>query len=352
MSQRWMLYGATGYTAKLIAELCHEKGMKPVLAGRRLEKVKAIADKYGFEAQAFNLSNQSEVDKALQGCKVLLNCAGPFIDTYKPLVDACIKAKCHYLDITGEIGVFEAMAKRSEEAKRAGIVLLPGVGFDVVPSDCLLKWVAERVPNADSLELGIKTQGGVSRGTMKTMVRMLPEGNVVRRKGKLQKRPLGSPTIWIPFPKGERFGASIPWGDVATAYYSTNIPNITVYSVVPRRVAISMRAMNLVKPLLKVSWIQNKLQDLIDKKVTGPDEKTRKTARVTLWARAASKEKTQEAFIEVPEGYHFTTLTAVESVSRLLHKPPAEPGYLTPSLAFGSSYVTEFPGVSLDPVLN
>src|SRR6187402_1304471 len=105
------------------------------------------------------------------------------------MVDACLAERVPYLDITGEIAVFEAAAARDAEAKAAGVVLLPGAGFDVVPSDCLAAHLKRRLPSATSLALAFQVLGGVSRGTATTAVENLARGGMVRRAGKLVAVP-------------------------------------------------------------------------------------------------------------------------------------------------------------------
>lgn len=340
----WLLYGANGYTATLIIPQAKRLGMKPILAGRSAEKMKALGEKHQLPWRAFDLNSSGAVKEGLKGVDLVLHCAGPFEDTAAPMVKGCLEAKAHYLDITGEIGVFEALAKQSEAAKKAGICLLPGVGFDVVPSDCLLKTVSEKLPEATELELGIWPRGGISPGTTKTMLRGLPRGNWVRRQGKLKPVPLGTPSKTISFLGKDVHTVAIPWGDLATAYYSTGVPNITVYSATPKRAAKVMRAMNAVRPVLGLGVVQNLMSKAVDRFVPGPTEAERKKGKVVLWAKAKAGNKEAQAWLEVTEGYEFTAAAALESVQRILKEPKARTGFLTPSLAFGSQYVSEIGG--------
>ena len=137
MKKKWMIYGANGYTGKLIAKQARKRGMKPILAGRNNESIEVIAAETGFDFLVFDLDDASAVNKALQGISIVLHCAGPFSATSQPIIEACLRNGCHYLDITGEISVFANAHKQSDEARHADVVLMPGVGFDVVPTDCL-----------------------------------------------------------------------------------------------------------------------------------------------------------------------------------------------------------------------
>src|SRR4051794_18424495 len=133
----FLLYGAYGYTGELITRFAAERGLKPILAGRSKEKTAEIAERFGFEYRVFGLDETVMLDAVLEEVDVVLHCAGPFSLTSRPMVEACIRNRKHYTDITGEIAVFEACAARDKQARDAGVMLMPGVGFDVAPSDCL-----------------------------------------------------------------------------------------------------------------------------------------------------------------------------------------------------------------------
>ncbi|HET6338633.1 MAG TPA: saccharopine dehydrogenase NADP-binding domain-containing protein, partial [Polyangiales bacterium] len=134
MAASYLIYGANGYTGELIAREAKARGETPVLGGRNAAALSQLADELGFAHRAFKLDEPKSLDAALAGVRLVLNCAGPFSRTAKPMVDACLRNRVHYVDVTGEVDVFEAIAARDQDAKSAGIVLLPGAGFDVVPS--------------------------------------------------------------------------------------------------------------------------------------------------------------------------------------------------------------------------
>src|SRR5690606_35660895 len=166
----FLLYGANGYTGRLILERALAEGLRPLLAGRNAEEIGALAVRHGLESSVFPLDDARALEAALRETRVVLLAAGPFSRTSGPVVEACLRAGAHYLDITGEIGVFEAIAARDAEARAAGVALLPGVGFDVVPTDCLAAHLKRRLPPATRLALAFQGAGGVSRGTALTAV--------------------------------------------------------------------------------------------------------------------------------------------------------------------------------------
>jgi short subunit dehydrogenase-like uncharacterized protein len=342
----WMIYGANGYTGILAAEEAVARGRRPVLAGRRADAIRPLAERLGCEHRIFDLDSIAARD--LVGMKALLLCAGPFSRTSRPAVDACLAAGIHYLDITGEIPVFEACHQRGDEAMRAGCVILPGVGFDVVPTDCLAATLAQALPGATELALAFHGVGGSpSKGTAKTMLEGIPKGGAVRRDGVITPVPLGWKTAEIPFHDKTRLAVTIPWGDVSTAYYSTRIPNIEVYMVQP---ASMIRAMKLVRPfrkLLGLAPVQRLAARRIEARVKGPDAGQRASGRSELWGRVRDRAGGEvEGTLTTPEGYRLTVLTALASVDRLLAGGVA-PGAHTPSSAFGADFITTIEGCTL-----
>ena len=237
-----LVYGSYGYTGGLIIEQAIKEGLQLILAGRDEKLLRAQAEKYNLEYRAFSLDNTAALDSALQEVDAVLHCAGPFVLTFRQMAEACIRNKKHYVDISGEIEGFEALAAMDEEAKRAGIMLLPGGGFDVVPSDCLIAYVAGKLPNATHLEIYIKSIGsGVSRGTARSGIENMHRQGRIRRDGKI----VSVPNVWdskqVDFGRGANAIISVGWGDVSTAYHSTGIPNVTAYMGFPAAMVNMMR---------------------------------------------------------------------------------------------------------------
>jgi len=341
----FLVYGANGYTAQLIAREAVVRGQRPVLAGRNAEAVEAVASRLGLEHRIFALDDAAATRAGLAGMTAVLHCAGPFARTAGPMADACLEARVHYLDITGEIGVFEMLAARDTEAMAAGIMLLPGAGFDVVPSDCLAAHLHRRLPTATHLALGFHGIGRFSRGTATTIVENLHRGGVIRRGGVLLKVPAAWRTRDIDFGEGPTLAVSIPWGDVSTAYHSTGIGDIEVYTATSRRQLRLMRLSRHLAWALRSSLVQRFLKHRIQASPPGPSDEERSQGRTLLWGEVSDKEgRRAVARLRGPEGYTFTMRTALAVVARVL-AGDAPPGYQTPSLAYGPDFVLDIPGV-------
>src|SRR6516162_6330970 len=311
-----LIFGSTGYTGKLIAKAAVARGARPILAGRNLDKVKAVADPLGLTARAFDLSEPARIDAAIKDISALLCAAGPFSATLRPIADACLRNRVHYLDITGEIDVFEALAARDAEAKRAGVTLLPGVGFDVVPSDCLAAHFKRRLPDATHLTLYLSAGLNVSRGTMKTMIENVAVGARARRNGRLVA--IAQPnTGSCDFGRGLRPTIQVAWGDVSTAFHSTGIPNIDVHIEATPPLQALAWSPGLVRSLLALSPAQQLLKSFVDFQPEGPTDEARLRGRGVLVGVARNKRETVRARLTTPEGYTLTAGTSLDAAMRV-----------------------------------
>jgi short subunit dehydrogenase-like uncharacterized protein len=341
----FLIYGANGYTGALIAREAVARGKRPILAGRNAAAVAALADGLKLEHRCFALDQPAAVAEGLRGARVVLHCAGPFARTARPMADACLANSCHYLDVTGEISVFEALAARDEQAKAAGVMLLPGAGFDVVPTDCLAAHLKRRLPSATRLALGFQMLSRVSRGTATTAAENAHRGGMVRRGGVLTRVPAAWRTRVIDFGNGPVTAMTIPWGDVATAYHSTRIPDIEVYLAAPLSLRLAARASRYFGWALGSSLGQRFLKARIRAQPPGPTDEERTRGQSWIWGEAEDATgRRVAARLRGPEGYTFTVLAALAIAERVL-RGEAPPGFQTPSTAYGPDFVLELSGV-------
>ena len=266
------------------------------------------------------------------------------------MAEACIRNRVHYLDITGEIGVFESLARRDAQAKSAGVTLLPGVGFDVVPTDCLAAYLKQRLPTATRLTLAFRGIGKTSRGTTLTAIENMPYGGAIRRNGKIVRVPAAWRTRHIDFGRGAVQCVTIPWGDVSTAFHSTGIPNIEVYSAFPATARRAMIASRYLGWFLASAPVQKFLKRRIETQMTGPTDQERERGLSLVWGQAEDDAGNRvTSRMKTPDGYALTVLTSLEAVRRVL-AGNVQPGFQTPSCAFGADFITEFEGVTREDV--
>jgi len=342
--KRWIIYGANGYTGQLIACEARRRKLTPVLAGRSEAKITALAEKLDCECRFFPLKEPTEIARHLEDVTVVLHCAGPFSATSAPMLEACLLSKTHYLDITGEIAVFEYAFEQDERARSAGVIICPGVGFDVIPTDCIAASLKRVLPDADHLALGFASRSGYSSGTAKTAVEGFGQGGKIRRAGGIIRVPLAYKVRQIDFGDGEQRAMTIPWGDVSSAYYTTGIPNIEIYIAATPGVIAWARMLNTLRPLLALSLVQGFLQRRITNRVTGPSESQRQQLPAYVWGEVSNTAgESRTARIRTANGYEVTVNGSLGVVLKLLDDPPAGGSY-TPSQLMGSGFVSTLPG--------
>lgn len=346
MPEMFMLYGATGYTGRLTARMAVQQGLRPVLAGRNAAKVAALAQELGLEGRTLALEDATGLDAALREVTAVLHCAGPFSQTYPPMAAACLRAGVHYLDITGEIAEHEALVARDAEARAAGVMLLPSVGFDVVPSDCLAAHLKRRLPSATHLTLAFSPAGGSSRGTAITGAEMVNRAGLVRRDGIITPVPAGWKSRDVDFGGGPVSCVTIPWGDLATAYRSTGIPNIETYVAVPRTAQWALKSARVLGRPLGTRPGQRLLRALVGLLPEGPTDAQRAAGYSLLWGEATDAAGNRAASrMRTPHAYTLTAAAALLVVRRVL-AGDIHPGYQTPASAYGPDLALELEGVT------
>ena len=349
MSSLLMIYGATGYVGEHVARTAGRLGLKAIVAGRDAAKLDHIARETGLERRAFGLDDPAAIDSALNSIAVVLNCAGPFKYTAEP-VEGCLRSRARYLDITGEIPVYEAIQARDVQAKARGVMLLPGVGFDVVPTDCLAQHLKQRLPSATRLRLAFQSVGpaGLPPGTQRTAIELLNYGDRVRRNGKVVRPQTGRGTISVDFGAGPVNAVRVPWGDVFTAYFSTGIPDIEDYVAAPPALQRQLAIGRMIAPWTKWAPIRNLLLMAVR---PGPSAELRARTRTHVWGEVADEQgRRAVSRLHGPEaGLVWTTITALGAARKALNCA-AKAGYQTPASAFGKDFVLEGEGVTREEV--
>lgn len=347
----FLLYGANGYTGELIARYASDYNLQPILAGRRKEALAPLAAKLDLPYKVIDLNDTQTLVSALQEVKVVVHAAGPFQYTAKQMADACLLTGTHYLDINGDISVFEMLKGYDEKAKKAGIMLLPGAGFDVVPTDCIALSLKKLLPDAIALKLAFVTLGGgLSHGTATTVVNKLGEGGAVRKNGKIIRQPLGQKGMWVDFltPSGNTkklFVMSIPWGDISTAYFTTGIPDIESYTGISPKIFRLLKLQLLFNWLLRTTFVRNIIKKKINQRPAGPGDELRSKSSSLIWGQAINaRGQTVTARLTSPDGYTLSAHGCLLIAQKIL-QGVFLPGYQTPASAYGEDLVMEIPGV-------
>ena len=340
---RILLYGAYGYTGQLTAELAAAKGLDIVAAGRRKEALQELGDRLSLPIRVVDLNDARQLSDALDDIACVVHMAGPFANTSAPMLNACLATQTNYIDITGEIEVFEAMWSRREEIQRAGITAIPGAGFDVVPTDCLAGYVASKLEKPAWLMLALRGLESASQGTLRTAIRQISKPVLCRRNGKIVALEDRS-TRWIDFGSGNEPCVPLSWGDVSTAFYSTGVENITVYFRRTKLFRSADIAGKLLGPFLRSPLGQRELGTIVRKFPAGPSQDQRRVQRSTIWAEGINAAGDSfKACLITPDAYDFAANSALEIASRI-RSLPGPLGLATPFKAFGADFVLTLPG--------
>lgn len=338
---RVLIYGAYGYSGNLIARSAVARGWSPIVAGRDATRVESLAGELGVEGRSFDLSAAAD---HLDGVDVVLHCAGPFSATAAPMIAACLTTGTHYLDITGEMDVFEHAFALNDEAAKAGVVLCPGVGFDVVPTDCLAARLAEELPDATRLSLAIIPPPSLSPGTVKTVVEGVAIGARRRVGGAIEAVKLGSEVRMIDVGDGPVAVVNTTVADLSTAFRSTGIADITTYAALSDAQVKQFMMLDSIRGLVRlapVMWLLKKLSAPAD----GPDMAHRSAEPSAVWGEVSNESgETRVGRIRLENSYSLTVDASLGLAEHLIEQAPAAGGTYTPSQLVGWQFVERLPG--------
>ena len=340
-----IIYGSYGYTGQLIVDALGRHPAGICLSGRNESKLKEQSIATGLPYKAVELSDTAKLDNLLREAVVVIHCAGPFKYTAQRMAEACLRTGTHYLDITGEYQVFETLRKFHEQAIQKKIMVMPGAGFDVVPSDCLANYLASKMPDAEKLTLAFTSSGGgMSRGTSKTMIEGLKDGHACRVQGNIIRKGLGLDVREINYGPFVRSSAGISWGDISTAFFSTGIPNITVYTAAKKPQITRMRRLWRFRSIMTSAPVRNWMKKQVDRQPPGPSKDHLENGKSFLYGEVMDKSGRKcEARLTTSNGYRLTSM-CVAHICNCVLAGNFKPGFQTPASAYGWHLITEVTG--------
>lgn len=337
-----IVYGSYGYTGRLIVAELKAKKFNVILSGRNRDALQKQAEETGYPHQVVDINDPVALKNLLQQANLVVHCGGPFRFTAKQMVNACLETKTHYTDITGEWQVFELLAGYDGAAKQAGIQIMPGTGFDVVPSDCLAVHLKKRLPSATHLQLAFAmVPGGMSRGTKKSMAESLGYGGIMRKDNELVPFTLGNDVLDLDFGTFTAKTTRIQWGDISTAWRSTGIPNIEVFAGADEKAIRNLTLSNYFGWLLRRRWMKDFILKQIDKGKSGPSAHALNTGacylRGTVWDAEGN---TRTSLFNGPNAYLLTAKTAALIAGKIM-TGEFDAGYKTPAMQYGAGLALE-----------
>ncbi len=345
-----MIYGATGYTGKLLARAAAAHDLEPILAGRDAGKLQAVAAPLGLRHRVVPADDVRRQAEALRDVHVLLNAAGPFASAAWSWVEACLQTGTHYLDVAGELALFIELEGLHEQARSRDVMLMPGVGFLVVASDCLAAHVAARLPDAQRLRIGTSRSLFLSRGSIKTMLELVAGAVRIRRAGVLTRVEVGACEHHFDYGHGPRRSTAMSMPELVTAYRTTGIANIEAYVEANAVERAGLRLAARMARLMRNPLVQTVLQTQAELLPDGPSpqERAHGTRAVVVEAEDPTG-RTLCARLRTPEAYRFTAAAALAIATRVARNE-LEPGFQTPANVYGADFVLGLEGVRREDV--
>lgn len=338
---RWMLYGAYGFTGKLITGEASRRGYQPILAGRDQERLRSLASKHLLPTKSFSLSKQQAIEEALEGVDLVVQAAGPYAEVGEAMVRACLQTGTDYVDISGELSHFQKIYRHGAEASEKQITMIPGCGFDVIPTDSLAAYLKERMPEAIHLELAIDSLTQLSAGTAKAATGVIVEGGYRREDGLLTNVSLGQVGPNVRFHRGERRTMAVPFADLESAWHTTGIPSITTYLAFPPGTGWMTSLAGIAQKLLSPKPLRRIVNAGID--LALKEKSANAKGEASLWGRVTDRTGKQvECWMKVPEPYYYTAVAVVNAIERFSEELPH--GVLSPTQAFGIDFALSIPG--------
>lgn len=327
--KKMLLYGATGYTGKIIAERAKELNLDFDIAGRDQDKLLSVANKLNVGYHVFGVDDQDAWQEALKDKHVLINAAGPFALTARQAMEACLKAGVHYLDISAELDTYQLAESLDQEAKAAGIQIISGAGL-FVSYDALVVHLSKLIAEPEYLSVGFRHYGGFSKGSVLSSKNIADLGILIRKNGDIIHNPHPESKT---FSFGEQQVECIPTplGGIILSYKSTGIPNIEEY-------------FSLKLPV-------NELPDLTAGNLHGgPTKEERAAGRNGISAEITGRDgKVVKAYVDAPSGYDLTPLSVVAIAHRIL-KEDFKTGYQSPGSAYGEEILNDIPDIFLTDI--
>jgi len=341
-----LIYGATGYTGRLVVEAARARGLRPILGGRNPDRLADVANAQGLEYRVAPLTDSAALARLLRDIKVVLLAAGPFSETALPMANACLPLGIHYLDLTGECSVIEALSFRGDYARSRDAMLMPGCGFDVVASDCLASHVSSRLPGASHLAIGLSGLVTPTRGSLRTMAEHAGMAIRIRRDGRFASVPPGTLRRRFDYGRGDGWSTAVTWGDVATALYTTGIPNIEVYFEETTTFSAMLLAGRTFGPLLQLPLAQRYMKAHARLFPEGPTATERAVHTCVIVAEASTRDRRiVSSRLHTPEAYTMSARTAAAIAERAI-RDDVEPGFQTPARVYGADFVLQFDRVA------
>mgnify|MGYP003393686769 CR=1 FL=1 len=330
------IIGATGFTGKLVASELKNRKAEFFLAGRNEQSLRTLSESLGGVPFRVIDVQDSSTFNALDGCKIIINCAGPFTDFGEPIVQQAIARRAHYLDTTGEQGFIKLVYdKYHEQAKAAGIVLVPACAYEFAIGDAMGAQLCSDFPQCRAIDfIYCLNEMHTSPGTRKSIVRALSAAGFFLKDGQLvastnaisRKTQIDERAVSI---------VSFPAGEAVMLSRHTNVQNVSSYFTAGAPPIVLKVAAAICQLITKLAG------DLIVNKITAAVPSIAQRQSTTFLIQANTKIEMSSPSITVKgnDPYLLTAIIICGAVDHLLANPPSQYGAITPAMIGGAALI-------------
>ena len=350
MHKTWLIYGANGYIGKMLVYESIKEGLAPILAGRNGQKIFDLARETQLPCRVFDLTSKF-LNTFLEDCSLVVNCAGPYSTTSQKLLEACCETQTHYLDLSNEVWTYESIFEHANKWIRHDITVIPGLGFEVIPGDCLSAYLKRMLPDATKLSLGLSMRGTrASKGHLRSFVEAIAYGGRIRSEGHLKKVPLAWKTKLIPYHALPSLSVAMPSPELSSSWMSTRIPNIETYVEMSTRSIRYLKMLRLFRPFLFIkpflSWVKKQLKHVAQP----PHSRVYQKGKGTIWGEVQNHAGVRKEFrIHTNEAYQFTCQSVIVIVKKVLSGSIGR-GCHTPSTALGPDFILTCNHITIEDI--
>jgi short subunit dehydrogenase-like uncharacterized protein len=336
-----VVYGATGFTGRLVVDEARRLGIDAILAGRNARALEAMAEEIGApEVRVGDATKPATLEKLFEGAGAVVSCAGPFARLGEPVLRAAIESGAHYLDTTGEqLWMARMIDVHSSEAERRGTTAILAHAFEYAVGDCAARLAVEATPGAETVEVVNRVEGfGTSRGTKKSALDVLtkPALAVVngRRREEMQLAHRGR--FRFPDEDFDRVAVSYGGGEVLSApSFAATVRTVRTYLAVPDAVATVAPWIVRGAGTFLTARLQRLLEARIERSAVGPGEERRDQP---WWVMARVRAAGRETRVTVSgyDSYGITGVICAVGAQWLLAGKATRSGVMTSAQAFDS----------------
>jgi len=343
-----VLYGANGFSGRLVAEYLREYNVPFVAAGRSRARIQEVMNHVpGIETASYEIAETGgsveELAKLFTGAKVVCNTVGPFLYNGPRVIEACLKAGCHYIDISGEQAWLREVAEKwGEKFLRSGLLAAPATAYMSATSD-IAAHICLETRGIDSFEILSMFRGTPTFGSTQTIFAVIQTEAFYLEQNQYKAWPRAAAHEAV-IPSSIETQLALPWGGFPHPVWYKDHPQIanvrTIGGILDRQlmqnvVATEKHYEEHIRPLSKEER-ERKLAEMASsvQGSTPPRENTREHRTIDVVVGRGTTTYAQCTMFGTC-AYRQTGLIQSFVAHHLIHSAPRKAGFASPVEAVG-----------------